>query len=170
MGTCWIQGDWFLNIGRYPVTPDNSAKGSDDDLLCSQRPQKGIELLVSLPLYWQSLLLFRDSGDDPLINICFDFVPVVIAHVGDGLSLVAVQDGLRACGHRGQLILVRHVVGHFMLDNPCMLIIDGHLQIVTDICAWSGLHRPASGIGEGDLGCSAVFKLLQQVFIALLAR
>jgi hypothetical protein len=80
-----------------------------------------------------------------------DLIAVVIAHVGDGVSLLGFQCGPRAWGHRGQWLLVRHVIRDLMLYDQLMWMIDSQLNIVTDVRTVFGLHRMTLSSGSGNL-------------------
>lgn len=81
--------------------------------------------------------------------------------------MIGFQYGLRAGRHRGQLVLVRDVIGDFMLHDEFMRMIDGDRHVVTAIGTVFGLHRSTIRIGEGDLRGPAGIKLLPQVLVVL---
>ena len=89
---------------------------------------------------------FRARGSDPLLQTLLDLIAVVIAYVGDGVSLLGFQ-----CGPRGQWLLVRHVIRDLMLYDQLMWMIDSQLNIVTDVRTVFGLHRMTLSSGSGNL-------------------
>jgi hypothetical protein len=53
-------------------------------------------------------------------------------------------------------MLIRHRLGHFMFHDQFVLLVDGHLHIVTDHAAVSPRDFATVGIRQGNLFFSAL--------------
>ena len=116
-------------------------------------------------------LRFGDERRDARIQAGFDFHAVVVAHVCQDFEFVHTEQLLYPLGHVAEEIPVGDGVGDFVIGDQLVLLVDADLHVA--LCqdgiahvrpaASADGHHAAVGVGEGDLGFSALVELLFQL-------
>jgi hypothetical protein len=94
-----------------------------------------------------------DVGGDAGSETGADLLAVVVAHVGQSLEMLYLEELASADGHGAQLPLVGDAVGHLVIEDELVLGTDADLNIVAHLGAPPSAdgHGTCIGIGEGDL-------------------
>ena len=104
-------------------------------------------------------------GGHPVLSALFDFLAVVVPHIGHRFYTLSFQRVLGTVGQSRQLSEVRHVMSDFMGHKQCMARVYGNGHIVTDFSPWCGFHRATIRICQRHLGCVTVTQLLQELLV-----
>ena len=114
-------------------------------------------------------LRFGDVHGHALGVALLDLGPVVVAPVGHHRERLRPSSRCGPLGHRYQLRLICHRLGHCMFPAQFVLLIDGHWPIVTNHAAVSPRGLATVGIRQGTLLCSALLPWLLVALVPLLA-